>query len=205
MRPPSTLRHRILVGLVLAATSSLGRTCVAAEVDRSPVDLVLTPDERLLITANQTSASLSLVKSASPSSYDAVGGVVSYGYLVTNTGNVRLAGPVTVVDDKTSVTCPALSTVGNGDGFLDPGESVSCTASYVVTQADLNAGSVTNVAKASAGGVDSNEDTETVSAVQSRSLSLVKSASPSTYASVDISLRNSIAASTLSELLVTEK
>ena len=43
---------------------------------------------------------LSLVKSASPSSYDSVGDVVAYSYLVTNTGNVRLAGPVTVADDK---------------------------------------------------------------------------------------------------------
>lgn len=34
---------------------------IAADIDRSPVDLVLTSDERYLITANQTSASLSLV------------------------------------------------------------------------------------------------------------------------------------------------
>jgi DNA-binding beta-propeller fold protein YncE len=33
-------------------------------VDRSPVDLVLTPDERFLITANQTSSTLSLVEVA---------------------------------------------------------------------------------------------------------------------------------------------
>ena len=112
--------------------------------------------------------SLSLVKSASPSTYDAVGDSISYGYLVTNTGNVRLAGPVTVADDKATVTCPALSTVGNGDGFLDPAEAITCTATYSITQADLNAGSVTNVAKASAGGVDSNQDTETVTAVQTQ-------------------------------------
>ena len=114
------------------------------------------------------SKSLSLVKSASPSSYDSVGDVVAYSYLVTNTGNVRLAGPVTVADDKASVTCPAVSTVGNNDGFLDPGESITCAASYSIAQADLNAGSVTNVAKASAGGIDSNQDTETVTRCRQR-------------------------------------
>jgi uncharacterized repeat protein (TIGR01451 family) len=54
--------------------------------------------------------------------------------------------------------------VGNTDSFLDPGESITCTATYSITQADLDAGSVTNVATAHAGGTDSNEDTETVPA-----------------------------------------
>ena len=131
---------------------------------------------------------LSLVKSASPSTYSTVGQSISYSYLVSNTGNVRLAGPVTVADDKATVSCPALSTVGNHDGFLDPGEAVTCTASYAITQADLNNGSVTNTAKASAAGVDSNEDTETVNAVPTKTLSLVKSASPSTYSTVGQSI-----------------
>ena len=117
------------------------------------------------VTAVQTKT-LSLVKSASPSTYSTVGQSISYSYLVTNTGNVRLAGPVTVADDKATVSCPAVSTVGNHDSFLDPGEAVTCTASYTITQADLNSGSVTNVAKASAAGTDSNEDTETVTAVR---------------------------------------
>ena len=127
---------------------------------------------------------LSLDKSAAQQTYDAVGDVISYSYLVTNTGNVRLAGPVTVADDKATVSCPAVSTVGNHDSFLDPGEAVTCTASYTVTQADLNSGSVTNVAKASADGIDSNEDKATVTAVQQKTLSLDKSASPGTYDSV---------------------
>ena len=105
---------------------------------------------------------LLLDKTASPISADAVGDVISYTYLVSNNGNVRLAGPVTVADDKATVNCPALSTIGNNDGFLDPGESITCTASYAITQADLNNGSVTNTAKASAGEIRSNEDKATV-------------------------------------------
>jgi 6-phosphogluconolactonase (cycloisomerase 2 family) len=47
-------------------TGTATRTAVIApDVDRSPVDLVLTSDERFLITANQTSSSLSLIEIAS--------------------------------------------------------------------------------------------------------------------------------------------
>ncbi|PYR97000.1 MAG: hypothetical protein DMG12_25080, partial [Acidobacteria bacterium] len=85
---------------------------------------------------------LTIHKSAAETIYNAVGNVLHYNYLVKNEGDVSLAGPVTVADDKSSnETCPAVTTVGNGDGFLDPGESITCTATYTITQADLNAGS----------------------------------------------------------------
>ncbi|QQS48169.1 MAG: DUF11 domain-containing protein [Acidobacteriota bacterium] len=127
------------------------------------------------VTATQT-RTISLVKTATPSTYDSVGDTISYSYKVTNTGNVTLAGPVTVVDNKATVTCPA--------GSLAPGGMITCTASYAITQADLDAGSVTNTARASANGVESNEDSETVTATQTRTISLVKTATPSTYDSV---------------------
>ncbi len=132
------------------------------------------------VTAVQSPA-LSLDKSSPDTSYDLAGDVLSYSFLVTNTGNVTLAGPITVSDDKaTDESCPAVPV-----GGLVPGGSITCTASYTVTQADLDAGSVTNVASASttyaAAPVTSNTDTVTIDADQQPELTLVKTASPATY------------------------
>ena len=107
-------------------------------------------------------ASITLVKSAAEGSFHVVGDVLHYTYVVANTGNVRLAGPVTVTDDKTTVTCPALSTIGNHDDFLDPGESLTCTATYTVKQSDIDAGKVTNTASALVGGTGSSGGSVTV-------------------------------------------
>src|SRR5205814_1824031 len=120
-----------------------------------------------------TQAALSLSKSASPTTYTGSGQSITYTYIVTNTGNVALAGPVTVTDDKATVTCPAVNTVGNLDANLDPGESITCTATYTTTAADVTAKSVTNHATASASGTSSNQASATINL---RALSLSKRA-----------------------------
>ncbi|MBM3500844.1 MAG: hypothetical protein FJX74_19470, partial [Armatimonadetes bacterium] len=125
---------------------------------------------------------LTIVKTAAPGTYSAVGQVISYSYLVTNSGNVNLNGPFSVSDDRAAdETCPATAT-------LAPGDSITCAATYTITQADLDAGSVTNTASASGvfGGnpVTSSPDSETVTAVQSPALTIVKSATPGTYGTV---------------------
>ena len=88
--------------------------------------------------------------------------MITYTYVVTNTGNEDLAGPVTITDDKATVTCPA------GDLLVDG--SMTCTATYVITAADVDAKSVTNVAQAHADGIDSNEATATVTLAPTQSV-----------------------------------
>lgn len=106
---------------------------------------------------------IALDKTADVSIYGFVGQVISYSFLVTNTGNAVLSGPVVISDNLTSnESCPALSTIGDFDNFFDPGESITCSATYTILQADATAGSVNNVATASAGGATSAPDNVTI-------------------------------------------
>jgi uncharacterized repeat protein (TIGR01451 family) len=95
------------------------------------------------VNAEQKPA-LTINKTAQEASYAKAGDILHYSYLVTNVGNVTLHDAVTVSDNKATATCPALPA-----GGLVPGASITCTASYIITQADLDAGSMTNIAKAS--------------------------------------------------------
>ena len=93
---------------------------------------------------------------------------------------------MTVADDKATVTCPAVSTVGNLDAaWIRPSRSPA-RPRYTITQADLNAGSVTNIAQASARRtVDLERRTPRRStAAQKPRSTLDKTATPSTYDAV---------------------
>ncbi len=111
---------------------------------------------------------LTLAKSVTQSYFTAAGNTLNYGYLVTNSGFSSLNGPLTVSDDKATVICPAVNSVGDLDNYFDPGESMTCTTSYTVTAADVTAKSVTNTASASTpsggniAGAISNTDSRTV-------------------------------------------
>jgi len=106
---------------------------------------------------------LTLDKTADVTTFSVAGDMINYSYLVTASGDPT-PGPITVADDKVTVTCPAVNTVGNNDDNLDPGEELTCTASYEVVADDITAGFIANTATASgnAGGTVSNEDTVTV-------------------------------------------
>ena len=162
----------------LNAGSVLNTAIASAVFNGNPV---VSNEDQVSVPAIQGPA-LSLDKSTDTPSYDEVGDTISYSYLVTNSGNVPVTVPYAVSDDKATVTCPQTPDP------LNPGASITCTASYVVTQADLNAGSVLNTAIASAvfngNPVVSNEDQVSVPAIQGPALSLDKSTDTASYDSV---------------------
>jgi sugar lactone lactonase YvrE len=120
-------------------------------------------------------AALTLYKTALPPTYNAVGQTISYSYVLTNSGRLAVSGPFAVSDDRaTDENCPA--TV-----FLAPAASITCTASDTITQADLDAGSVTNIATATNGTTTSNTASATVTAIQTRALTILKTAMPTTF------------------------
>ena len=140
----------------------------------------LSPIDTSAIVVADIVPGLGLEKTALTADFSSVGDTVDYEYLVRNTGNVTITDPISVTDDKiASVNCPALPS-----GGLAPTASLTCMATYVVTQADLDAGQVTNIASASDGTTTSPDDTATVNAVQAPSLAMTKTADPQTYAAV---------------------
>lgn len=85
---------------------------------------------------------ISLASSTSSLGYGAPGQLIPYSYLVSNVGTSLLVA-VSVTDSLVPVVvCPSDS--------LAPGTSETCTGTYPVTQSDLDAGSLTSTATASA-------------------------------------------------------
>ena len=99
-------------------------------------------------TPTATVSTLTLVKTAgTPIDVNGDGRVdagdrIPYSFAVTNTGAITLRN-VAVADDRVAgtVTCPVTT--------LAPGASTTCTATYTITQADIDAGSVVNTATVS--------------------------------------------------------
>jgi uncharacterized repeat protein (TIGR01451 family) len=131
---------------------------------------------------------LTVVKTADVETITTVGEVVTYSFLVTNTGELTITDPtINEVDfsgtgELSAITCP--------DDTLDPGEEVLCTATYAVTQADLDSGELSNVASVTGttpdgGPTDPSDPSEvTIPVTEAPELDVVKSSDVATITTV---------------------
>ncbi len=132
-------------------------------------DETVSDEDRLIIELCQN-PDISIIKAADPTSVDAAGQEVTYTLTVTNTGNTTLAG-VTISDPLTGFS--------ENIGSMVPGQVVVRETTYVVTQADIDNGSIVNVADvfAFSGQTQvSDEDDAVVEAIQLPSISMEKTA-----------------------------
>jgi uncharacterized repeat protein (TIGR01451 family) len=126
-------------------------------------------DATAMVTADKPA--LKLEESALPATYDAAGQTITYTYKVTNSGNVKISGPITFTDNLTNKGIPL--EISKND--LAVGDQIDFTKSYTTTDDDLNAGSVINAAYATGAynnkQVKSNDATSTVAANESAPVS----------------------------------
>ena len=135
---------------------------------------------------------LHISKTASPSTVSAKGSTVTYTFVVQNTGNVTVSN-VTVNDIRSPAgalvsgpTCLSLSgpsgTCSGSSAALSSGQSATFTATYTVSQADLDNGTINNSATSTGTAfntpVTSNTAMATVNTAQNPALTITKTPQP---------------------------
>ncbi len=167
----------------------------ATVIGEDPYENILTDTDEERVEGPKQSASIKLSKTASPQKYYKAGEIITYTYVVTNNGSLTLtkvAVTENAADFTGTGTLPApvyvagSSTLGSREGTLLPGESATYTASYTITQGDMDALFVDNIATAT--GEDSNQNTVTdtddarvVDPGDEGNIHLSKTATPTTY------------------------
>ena len=200
-------------GSSISCTAS--HTIVQADVDAAHYDNLATasgtPPTGGPVTADSPTVTvnavqtpqLTTIKTSSTASYSTVGDTISYTITATNTGNVTLTA-VTVTDANAILG----SCTPTGPASLIPGAAVTCGATHTVTQVDLDAGHVDNIATAS--GTDPNtvpvsddSPTITINAVQSPALTTTKTSSTAQFSAVGDAINYTITATNSGNVTLT--
>ncbi len=157
-------------------------TITQADIDKGSVTNSATAkSESPAVTSNVGTATafavqtpqLSLVKSFTDNNGGVVqqGDTLTYKFEVTNIGNTALTA-VKVTDPLAGLS--ALSCTPAQPATLAPGAKLTCTATYVVTQADAQSGIIKNTATAQATGAVNATSSVTVNVARTLSLDLNK-------------------------------
>ena len=162
-----TVNDTLVGGAVECASLAIGDDCelsgdytvLQADVDAGQVENTATAGAAALGEEQTASVNtevaqergLSLAIEPAPASFAAVSDVITYTYRVRNSGTVTLHGTLGITDDTVvGITCSELPETG-----LAPAAATTCTGSYAVAQADVDAGAVHNRATATLDGLTS--------------------------------------------------
>lgn len=144
-------------------------TVTSTEVSSTNSNQVDTPVNPATPPAPQPN--LSIAKALVGTAPTKVGGTITYSITVTNTGDVALSNVVISDVNATLISCAATT--------LATGASFTCTATHVVTDADMAAGQVDNtaVASSSTGSLSRTSNLVTVPLTPAPAITIVKSLS----------------------------
>lgn len=91
---------------------------------------------------------LTLTKTVNPQTYERIGQIITYQYVIKNSGSSAL-GPAQFTVTDIGISAPIYC--GDATLTLASNATVACSANYTVTQADMNAAMVSTSATASGG------------------------------------------------------
>ena len=133
----TTITYQVQVDQFGAISHTLSNTVVST----SPGTNCASGSGAAACSTSTAVSGLVLSKSASPSAYTAVGTTITFTYVLTNVGEIALTsiGINDTLSGLSAINCGGVTT-------LAIGAQLTCTATYVTTNADLARGSVTNVA-----------------------------------------------------------
>lgn len=150
LAPGETATGTATYGITLAdiAMTSVSNTAKASGNNKTTGETV-TSNESRVTTSIARRMSLSLKKTSNPakvSPIDAVAGKqIEYTFEIENTGNTALS-TIKISDEMKTI-----GTITPKKDSLNPGEKTTITATYKLTQADIDSGCVSNAATATGG------------------------------------------------------
>jgi LysM repeat protein len=130
------------------------------------------------IPPTQTKA-VTLTMTANPTTYDQAGQIITFTYVITNSGTGNL-GPAQFTVGGGLLGATPLN-CGNATTSLVPSATVTCTATYTTIQADLATDTITNQATASGGGAGPSQAASATINKVAKVVTLAMTANPLTY------------------------
>lgn len=185
----ATATHRLTQSEIDAGSVTNTATASGGIPDHSAPPKTSTVTTRIEKQTPRLSIEKTVDKTSLSAGETRIGAKLSYGFTVTNTGNVAIKG--ISIDDRLNGLGDIKMSYPSKTRELAPGEKATGKASYSITNADILAGVVTNTAKAvgknatTGASVESGESTVTTRLVKNPSIKIEKTADPTHIAPID--------------------